>query len=239
MPKIALPTIESGYLSTEALNTAFAAIEEALDNTLSRDGSSPNQLEADLDLNGHNIINSGAVSGDPDSLATLQQVQDYIDAAASGFIVQRIETQTATDGQTVFTLNNFTYTIDSNNLAVYVDGTRKFPTEHYTETDESTVTLLSGLVAGQKVTFVSNDLLATVDLPSHEHPWSQVTGTPDYATRWPTYDEVTGKPSSYPPAAHNQDASTITTGRLADARRGVYVQATTPTASTTGELWFW
>ena len=33
------------------------AIETALENTLSRDGTSPNQMDADFDMNGNQILN--------------------------------------------------------------------------------------------------------------------------------------------------------------------------------------
>lgn len=59
MAKISINDIKSGYASTAALNTAFTALETALDNTLSRDGTGPNQMNADLDMNGHYLLNSG------------------------------------------------------------------------------------------------------------------------------------------------------------------------------------
>lgn len=239
MAKITLPTVESGYLSTEALNDAFEQISTAIDNTLSRDGSTPNTMEADLDMNGYRIINVSTDVSNEDSFCTVGDMQDYVDEHATGLIVQRLEQHTATAAQTVFTLTSMTYDVGSNNLAVYVDGVRKFPTLHYTETSESTVTFLSGQSVGAKVTFITNDFLATVELPAHEHPWEQITGLPSYATRWPTYDEVTGKPSTFTPASHEHSASDITSGRLADARRGVYVQATQPTSPQVGDLWFW
>lgn len=40
-----------------ALNQNFDRIEEAFDNTLSRDGSTPNQMEADIDLNSNDLLN--------------------------------------------------------------------------------------------------------------------------------------------------------------------------------------
>jgi hypothetical protein len=64
MAKLTISDITSGYTSTTALNTAFAAIETALENTLSRDGTSPNQMSANLDLNGYAILNARATSGD-------------------------------------------------------------------------------------------------------------------------------------------------------------------------------
>lgn len=49
--------VVSGYSSQEKLNANFEAILEAFDNTLSRDGSTPNTINADLDLNGNDLLN--------------------------------------------------------------------------------------------------------------------------------------------------------------------------------------
>jgi hypothetical protein len=54
-----LINITSGYASNTALNSNFSALREALLNTLSRDGSTPNAMNADLDLNGNDILNAG------------------------------------------------------------------------------------------------------------------------------------------------------------------------------------
>ena len=35
--------------------------------------------------------------------------------------------------------------------------------------------------------------------------WGDVTGKPAQSTRWPKFDEVTDKPSTFPPAAHDHD----------------------------------
>lgn len=45
----------------QALNENFQRIEDAFENTLSRDGSTPNQMEADLDMNSNDILNAGSV----------------------------------------------------------------------------------------------------------------------------------------------------------------------------------
>lgn len=239
MAKLNLPTINSGYLSTEALNNAFGQIATAFDNTLSRDGEGPNQMQADLDLNGFTIINTSVDATNPSSLVTREQMQDYISAVSSGLVVQKQELQTATAGQTVFNLTQFEYVPGAHNLAVYVEGVRKFAPVDYTETDADTVTFLSGLTIGQEVEFVTNDFVGNISLPAHTHPWNEITGVPVYTTRWPTYAEVTDKPTTFPPSSHTHDASAITTGRVADARRGVYVQATQPASPQTGDLWFW
>ena len=47
--------------STTVINSNNDAIIEAFKNTLSRDGSDPNHMEADLDLNGNDLINVGVL----------------------------------------------------------------------------------------------------------------------------------------------------------------------------------
>lgn len=54
-------TISSGYASNTQLNSNFTAIRNAFDNTLSLDGSTPNAMTADLDLNGNALLNVGTV----------------------------------------------------------------------------------------------------------------------------------------------------------------------------------
>lgn len=39
----------------------------------------------------------------------------------------------------------------------------------------------------------------------HTHPWSQISGTPATANRWPAWSEVSSKPVTFPAAAHNHD----------------------------------
>lgn len=55
--KLVTDNITSAYGSLAALNANFEAIEVALENTLSRDGTSPNEMEANLDMNNHAILN--------------------------------------------------------------------------------------------------------------------------------------------------------------------------------------
>lgn len=43
-----------------AINANFQAIAEAIDLLLSRDGTEPNPMTADLDMGGYRIINLGA-----------------------------------------------------------------------------------------------------------------------------------------------------------------------------------
>jgi hypothetical protein len=55
--KLTLSTIGSRYASVAALNANFSAIATAMENTLSRDGTSPNALSANLDMNSNRILN--------------------------------------------------------------------------------------------------------------------------------------------------------------------------------------
>ena len=57
-----ITTIASGYYSRTALNDNFENIDTAFDNTLSLDGSTPNSLGADLDLNSNDIINAATIN---------------------------------------------------------------------------------------------------------------------------------------------------------------------------------
>ena len=57
MSKLVLNNITSGYGSTAALNANNRAIEAALENTLSLDGTGPNSMQADFDMNGQSILN--------------------------------------------------------------------------------------------------------------------------------------------------------------------------------------
>ena len=50
-----LATFDNSIINNVNSNTA--AITAGFDNTLSRDGTTPNQMEANLDMNGFQIIN--------------------------------------------------------------------------------------------------------------------------------------------------------------------------------------
>src|SRR5688572_8344821 len=75
---------ESTFVALLAANNA--ATELAMENTLSRDGTTPNQMAADLDMNSNSILNL------PDALTsqepvTLSQFTDAIDALENGAVI--------------------------------------------------------------------------------------------------------------------------------------------------------
>ena len=59
--KPTLTTISSGYASNTTLNNNFEELRDAFDHTLSLDGSTPNSMSADFDLNGNDILNAGNI----------------------------------------------------------------------------------------------------------------------------------------------------------------------------------
>jgi len=243
MARISLGRITSGYLSADKLNSILETIEVTFDRVVFNDGTAPNAMTADLDLGGRSLLNAAADPDDPLSVPNFGQIVDYLSQQGTGYVVQRHEQQVATEGQTVFNLTTMTYTVGVHNLAVYVNGVRVFTPMDYAETDNNTITFAAGLTLDDEVDFVANEFLGTVELPAHEHTWSQITsGLPAFVTRWPTYTEVTGKPTVFTPEPHEHDAAAVTSGRFVDARRGIYVQQTMPTGlgpSDVGVLWFW
>ena len=59
-----IKTIASGHASNTQLNFNFDALNDQFDNTLSLDGSTPNAMGADLDMNSNNVTNAADVSTD-------------------------------------------------------------------------------------------------------------------------------------------------------------------------------
>jgi len=112
MSKLTLNPIGSQYGSIDALNDNFAAIEAAFDNTVSRDGASPNHLLADLDVNGKSLLNVGALylGGIP-----IEPTTTLTPATISPFEF------VATGGQTSFSVAPFT-PASSSALLVEVNG---------------------------------------------------------------------------------------------------------------------
>lgn len=78
-----------------------------------------------------------------------------ISPTGSNFISQE-EVQTATQGQTAFSLTTITYTPGINSLVVFVNGSKQLVNVNYTETSSSVVTFASGLNVGDVVDFYAS-----------------------------------------------------------------------------------
>ena len=66
--------------ATAQINDNFKALQEAIENTLSRDGTGPNYMDADLDMNSYRIINSANPTEDND-IVNLKYVEERIGGA--------------------------------------------------------------------------------------------------------------------------------------------------------------
>ena len=156
MAKLTLNTIGSRYGSIDALNDNSDLVEAAFENTLSRDGTGPNNMESDLDMDSNNIINLADGVNNTDAV-NLRQVNGLIQSANDGNIVKLREVATATAGQTIFNLSSLTYTPASNNLSVYIQGIKQRLTSAYTETDNNTITFTAAVPVTAVVEFIVND----------------------------------------------------------------------------------
>jgi hypothetical protein len=106
MGKLTLTQVATAYESTQAINANYSLIEAAIENTLSRDGTTPNSMnanidmngysilnQADIDMNGHNILNQGnpiSIVGweweGPWLTSTTYSVGDVIQESGSAYI---------------------------------------------------------------------------------------------------------------------------------------------------------
>ena len=66
-----ITTIASGYASNTTLNANFKSLRTGFDNVISLDGSTPNAMQADFDLNGNDILNAGNIFVDGVNLLNL------------------------------------------------------------------------------------------------------------------------------------------------------------------------
>jgi hypothetical protein len=89
------------------------------------------------------------------------------------------EIQTATAGQTVFNLTTMQYAPGTNSLSVFVDGVNQYgpgALYAYVETDENTVTFVSGLHVGASVKFTTSQLNSSGSVDA-----AQVSYNPPFA----------------------------------------------------------
>lgn len=65
-----LASLQNETTAISAINSNNSVLETAFDNTLSRDGTAPNQMLSNLDMNGFQILNQGAASFTVSTLPT-------------------------------------------------------------------------------------------------------------------------------------------------------------------------
>lgn len=115
--KPTITNISSGYTSTTTLNNNFQELRDAFDNTLSLDGSTPNAMLADLDMNSNNILNANEVN--TSSLRLNGVLVSPADLSSAGSVMY--SNKFTGDGSTVaYTMSYDPYIKD--NTLVYIDG---------------------------------------------------------------------------------------------------------------------
>lgn len=112
-----ITTIASGYYSRQALNNNFENLQDGFDNTLSLDGSTPNAMGADLDMNSNDILNAQTVNAEALRLDGVLVSSSSL--AASGATL--FSTDHIGDGTTVAYSTTYQAFI-KDNTQVYIDG---------------------------------------------------------------------------------------------------------------------
>lgn len=112
-----ITTIASGYYSRQALNSNFENLQAGFDNTLSLDGSTPNAMGADLDMNSNDILNADVVNASALRLDGVLVSSSSL--AASGATL--FSTDHTGDGTTVAYSTTYQAFI-KDNTQVYIDG---------------------------------------------------------------------------------------------------------------------
>jgi hypothetical protein len=126
MAKITLTNIGSGYGTSTIHNANNDTIEAAIENTLSRDGTGPNQMGANLDMNNHRITNlPNAVNNqEPITLSQAASLNGFTIAATSGAIGAVLYPRTAAEITAGVTPTDYGYPAgDIRRYGAKIDGT--------------------------------------------------------------------------------------------------------------------
>lgn len=89
MPKINLTdlsNLQNEVTATAAINNNNTLIEAAIDNSISRDGTQPNQMNSDLDMNSNKIINLPDAASDQEPV-TYGQYLEGITSVSNGAVI--------------------------------------------------------------------------------------------------------------------------------------------------------
>lgn len=79
MAKITLNDVTAGRTDVNVLNANSLAIETFSDNCLTRDGTSPNNMNADLDMDGNKVMNVAEPVDDNDAITKIYFEENYTD----------------------------------------------------------------------------------------------------------------------------------------------------------------
>jgi hypothetical protein len=99
-----LANLQNDTTATTKINTNSSSTVTAMENTLSRDGTSPNQMGANLDMNNYTILNLPA----PNAPTNPVRLQDLSSLIGGGIIVDPLPVG-GTTGQVLFKNSNANY----------------------------------------------------------------------------------------------------------------------------------
>jgi hypothetical protein len=155
MMTIDLKEVGSGFKRT-SLNENFIDIEDAINNDLLwRDGSQP--MAGSLDMNSERIINLPDADTDQEPVTLGQLRAATLDLDKAKRYEVKLGSQ-AVGG--VFTLNEMSYTPNTNNLEVIRNGQTLIRGVHYTEVDSNTVNVSTTVLATDHFVFKSDEDVA-------------------------------------------------------------------------------
>jgi hypothetical protein len=164
MAKLALSDVTNFGNNSSAVATTTAnndLIEAAIENTISRDGTGPNEMNADFDMNSNQILNLPDATTDQEP-ATYGQLQDAITALEDGAVVQGTFVTMSNNG----TLTNERVLTAGTNLSVTDGGANSTVTVAVSDPELNAIAGLTS--AADKVPyFTGSGTAATTDLTSY------------------------------------------------------------------------
>ena len=144
MAKLTLTDIAAGYALIATYNANNALIEAALENTVSRDGTSPNTMSAAFDMNSQQIVNL------PTPTATSHATSKaYVDAQISALQVQT--------GFSAALPYDFTNTVTATSLAIIDAGGTDYAT--WTNDDTDMFLTSNGTISAYKIVNMNFSLM--------------------------------------------------------------------------------
>jgi len=103
MAKLTLTDESSGFQTTTQRNANYTAIENALENTLSRDGTGPNAMGANLDMNSKKVINLAEPTNNTDAVRYIDLLNKTVNPSVwegASYIVDNVTQLKALTGLT-------------------------------------------------------------------------------------------------------------------------------------------
>ena len=216
-----ITTIASGYYSRQALNNNFENLQTGFDNTLSLDGSTPNAMGADLDMNNNDILNGRDVA--VQSLTIAGSTVSPTGLTASGASV--VTNQFTGNGSTkTFTLSYAPQIKD--HTGVFIDGVYQNKAGYSVTTTALTFDTAPPLNSAIEVQVFRSLLTGTT--PATNVPYNQGgTGAIDRTAQVKLQETISVKDFGAVGDGSTNDAAAFTAANSASGLSAVYVPAGT------------